>query len=131
VVNLMLVGVGREIVGFPVTKVLSALELDSREISKNGDGSLLPHSQGLLPVHLLSELLGFPAAEGRGSRPYIVVEGDRGKVALAVDRLLGQEEAVLKTLTRPLDLVPGVSGVTILGTGRPVFILDVPGLLAS
>ncbi len=131
VVNLMLVGVGREIVGFPVTKVLSALELDSREISKNGDGSLLPHSQGLLPVHLLSELLGFPAAEARSSRPYIVVEGDRGKVALAVDRLLGQEEAVLKTLTRPLDLVPGVSGVTILGTGRPVFILDVPGLLAS
>lgn len=131
VVNLMLVGVGREIVGFPVTKVLSALELDSREISKNGDGSLLPHSQGLLPVHLLSELLGFPATEARGSRPYIVVEGDRGKVALAVDRLLGQEEAVLKTLTRPLDLVPGVSGVTILGTGRPVFILDVPGLLAS
>jgi two-component system chemotaxis sensor kinase CheA len=131
VVNLMLVGVGREIVGFPVTKVLSALELDSREISKNGDGSLLSHSQGLLPVHVLSELLGFPAAETRSSRPYIVIEGDRGKVALAVDRLLGQEEAVLKTLTRPLDLVPGVSGVTILGTGRPVFILDVPRLLAS
>jgi two-component system chemotaxis sensor kinase CheA len=131
VVNLMLVGVGREIVGFPVLKVLSALELDSREISKNGDGSLLAHSQGLLPVHLLSELLGFPASEARSSRPYIVIEGDRGKVALAVDRLLGQEEAVLKTLTRPLDLVPGVSGVTILGTGRPVFILDVPRLLAS
>ncbi len=131
VVNLMLVGVGGEIVGFPVAKVLSALELDSRAISKDGDGSLLPHSKGLLPVHLLSELLGFPASQPRGTRPYLVMEGDRGKVALAVDRLLGQEEVVLKTLTRPLDLVPGLSGVTILGTGRPVFILDVPRLLAT
>jgi len=131
VVNLMLVGVGGEVVGFPVAKVLSALEVDSSEISKNGDGSLLPHSKGLLPVHQLSELLGFPMTQPRSARPYLVMEGDRGKVALAVDRLLGQEEAVLKTLTRPLDLVPGLSGVTILGTGRPVFILDVPRLLST
>ena len=58
------------------------------------------------------------------------MEGDAGKVALAVDKLLGQEEVVLKALSRPLDLVPGLSGVTILGTGRPIFILDVPRLLA-
>jgi len=131
VVNLMLVGVGGEVVGFPVGKVLSALELDSSEISKNGDGSLLPHSKGLLPVHQLAELLGFPMTQPHTARPYLVMEGNRGKVALAVDRLLGQEEAVLKTLTRPLDLVPGLSGVTILGTGRPVFILDVPRLLST
>ena len=37
---------------------------------------------------------------------------------------------MLKALSRPLDLVPGLAGVTILGSGRPVFILDVPRLLA-
>ncbi len=130
-VNLMLVAVGREIVGFPVAKVLSALELPASDILKNGEAGFLPHSKGLLPVHLLSQLLGFPSGDAPTTRPYLVMEGDRGKVALAVDRLLGQEEAVLKTLTRPLDLVPGLGGVTILGTGRPVFILDVPRLLAT
>jgi two-component system chemotaxis sensor kinase CheA len=59
------------------------------------------------------------------------MESDTGKVALAVDRLLGQEEVVLKALSRPLDLVAGLSGVTILGSGRPIFILDVPKLLAA
>jgi two-component system chemotaxis sensor kinase CheA len=59
------------------------------------------------------------------------METDSGKVALAVDRLLGQQEVVLKTLSRPLDLIPGLAGVTILGTGRPVFILDVPRLLVT
>jgi len=130
-VNLMLVAVGREIVGLPVAKVLSALELPASDILKTGEAGFLPHSKGLLPVHPLSQLLGFPSGDAPATRPYLVMEGDQGRVALAVDRLLGQEEAVLKTLTRPLDLVPGLVGVTILGTGRPVFILDVPRLLAT
>jgi len=130
-VNLMLVAVGREIVGLPVAKVLSALELPASDILKNGEAGFLPHSKGLLPVHLLAQLLGFPSGDAPTTRPYLVMEGDQGRVALAVDRLLGQEEAVLKTLTRPLDLVPGLAGVTILGTGRPVFILDVPRLLST
>jgi len=131
VVNLMLVGIGEEIVGVPVAKVLSALEVDSNALSKKGDGALLRHSRAVLPVRHLSDLLGIPGAEHAGARPYLVMEAESGKVALAVDKLLGQEEVVLKTLSRPLDLIPGLSGVTILGTGRPVFILDVPRLLVT
>ena len=81
--------------------------------------------------HTLADLLRVPNPPRIGSRPYVVMEGETGKVALAVDRLLGQEEVVLKSLARPLDLVAGLAGVTILGTGRPVFILDVPRLLAA
>jgi two-component system chemotaxis sensor kinase CheA len=65
----------------------------------------------------------------RAQSPFVVVEGDDGRLALAVDRLLGQEEVVLKALSRPLDLVPGLAGVTILGNGQPVFILDVARLV--
>src|SRR5712692_2791883 len=56
-------------------------------------------------------------------------EGESGKVALAVDKLLGQEEVVLKVLPSPLHLIPGLSGVSILGSGKPIFILDVARLL--
>ena len=90
-----------------------------------------PHGNGLLPVYGLAELLQIPSTPRIGTRPYILMEGEFGKVALAVDRLLGQEEVVLKSLSRPLDLIPGLSGVTILGSGRPIFILDVPRLLAA
>jgi two-component system chemotaxis sensor kinase CheA len=131
VLNLMLVGIGEEIVGVPVAKVLSALEADSSALSKQGEGALLRHSRAVLPVRHLSQLLGIEGAEHAGVRPYLVMETDSGKVALAVDRLLGQQEVVLKTLSRPLDLIPGLAGVTILGTGRPVFILDVPRLLVT
>lgn len=131
VVQLLLVQVGEEVFGLPIAKVLGATEADGELLSRSRETALLPHGNGLLPVYALDELVGVPAPARRGVRPYVVTEGEAGRVALAVDRLLGQEEAVLKPLSRPLDLLPGLSGVTILGNGRPVFILDVPRLLSA
>jgi two-component system chemotaxis sensor kinase CheA len=131
VVHLLLVQVGEEVFGLPIAKVVGAMEANGDELSRSRETALLPHGNTLLPVHDLDALVGLPAPARRGIRPFVVMEGDAGKVALAVDRLLGQEEVVLKPLSRPLDLLPGLSGVTILGSGRPVFILDVPRLLSA
>ncbi|AKF83888.1 chemotaxis protein CheA [Myxococcus fulvus 124B02] len=131
VVHLLLVEVGEEVFGLPIAKVVGATEADSDALSRSRETALLPHGNSLLPVHALDSLVGVPAPGLRGVRPFVVMEGDSGRVALGVDRLLGQEEVVLKPLSRPLDLLPGLSGVTILGSGRPVFILDVPRLLSA
>lgn len=131
VVHLLLVEVGEEVFGLPIAKVVGATEADGESLSRSRETALLPHGNSLLPVHSLDALVGVPAPRRQGARPFVVMDGDSGRVALAVDRLLGQEEVVLKPLSRPLDLLPGLSGVTILGSGRPVFILDVPRLLSA
>jgi two-component system chemotaxis sensor kinase CheA len=131
VVHLLLVAVGDEVFGLPIAKVVGAMEADGEALTRSRETPMLPHGQGLLPVYGLDALVGIDAPPRKGPRPYVVMEGDAGRVALAVDRLVGQEEAVLKPLSRPLDLLPGLSGVTILGSGRPVFILDVPRLLSA
>ena len=129
VINLMLARVDEQIVGFPITKVLSATEMDATKLSTSRDSAFLPHDNALLPVYELSALLHWSTQKPSGLRPYIVTETENGKVALAVDKLLGQEEVVLKALPQPLHLVPGLAGVSILGSGRPIFILDLPRLL--
>ena len=127
VLQLLLVQAGGEVLGLPITKVLGVVEASLGEL---GTGlQVLRHDQALVPVHGLATLLGFEEAKGPPVRPYVVMEADKGPVALAVDVLLGQEEVVLKALSRPLDQLPGLAGVTILGSGRPLFILDVPRLL--
>lgn len=132
VVNLLLVKVGHEALGLPIGKVLGAVEADPSELAESRSHKLLTHGNSLVPVYSLARLLSLPAEENRvGWRPYVLMESDQGRVALEVDRLLGQEEVVLKAVSRPLDLIPGLSGVTILGSGRPVFILDVPRLLSA
>jgi len=129
VVNLMLAKVSEEVVGLPISKVLGATEMDSGKLSSSRDSTFLQHESSLLPVYELAALLRWPAARANGARPYIVTEGETGRVALAVDKLLGQEEVVLKVLPAPLHLIPGLSGVSILGSGRPIFVLDIPRLL--
>jgi two-component system, chemotaxis family, sensor kinase CheA len=130
VVHLLLVQVGDEVLGLPLAKVVGAVEAEPASLSKSRGAAVLAWAGGLLPVHALSDLLRIPAGVDNRCRPYVVVEGDSGRFVLGVDRLVGQEEVVLKGLSRPLDLVPGLSGVTILGSGRPIFILDVPRLLS-
>jgi two-component system chemotaxis sensor kinase CheA len=115
-VNLLLVGVGDDVYGLPIAKVAGVVETSRGGLSHSQDVPVLQFGQTVVPARELSSLLG------------VVVETDDGRVALAVDALLGQEEVVLKALRRPLDQVRGLSGVTVLGNGRPVFILDVARL---
>ncbi|MBS2032566.1 MAG: chemotaxis protein CheA [Deltaproteobacteria bacterium] len=129
VVNVLLIGVGEEIYGLPIAKVVGAVELDQSELYRSQGARMLSHGGELLPVHALASLLAVPSGPTRNEQPYVVVEGDGARLALEVDRLLGQEEVVLKPLSRPLERIAGLSGVTILGSGRPIFILDVPRLL--
>ena len=132
VVQLLLVRAGGEVLGLPITKVMGAVELPESALQRSPSADLLTYGQQLVPAHDLARLLELPAGAAvgaAGARPWVVMESEEGTVALGVEALLGQEEAVLKALSRPLDRVSGLAGVTILGNGRPVFILDVPRLL--
>jgi two-component system, chemotaxis family, sensor kinase CheA len=54
----------------------------------------------------------------------LVLSSDRGSSGLLVDRIHGQKEVVVRAIRDPLIQVPGVTGATELGDGRPVLILD-------
>lgn len=132
VVNLLLVGVGGEVYGLPIGKVSAVVESHRARLPMSQNAPVLQFGQSVLPVHELSALLEIPSVTApAAASPFVVVDGDDGRLALAVDALLGQEEVVLKGLARPLDLVPGLAGVTILGNGQPVFILDVARLVTA
>ncbi len=127
----LLVRVGEEVIGLPIAKVHGAAEVDMGRLETSQGSPVLRYGGGHVPVHDLARLLGIPGGVPRATRSVVVAECEGGRIGLAVDALIGQEEAVLKPLHEPLDLVPGLSAVTVLGSGRPVFILDVPRLLAA
>ncbi len=84
-----------------------------------------PYRGRALPIVRLARLFGIAtAARGRGCTPFVVGTGLRA-VGLAVDRIVGQREIVVRSIADPLIHVDGVSGATDLGDGRLVLILDV------
>jgi two-component system chemotaxis sensor kinase CheA len=127
--NLLLVQVGGELYGIPLHRVLLTTEYDLT--ARGGEGfearSLVVLGQ-LVRAYTLAKLFGLPSLLPPGPRPFVVMELDGVRFALAVDRLVGQEEAVLKPLFPPLDRVRGLAGVTVLGNGRPLLVLDPRGL---
>lgn len=118
----------------PVSAVEDLVELEPQAVSAgpNPDAAtpvrLLRHRGATLPLFRLSALLGVEAA----ARPHpkaIIVRRDHQGFAFEVDKLVGQQEVVVRPLSDALVKVRGVSGATDLGDGQPTLVLDLLGLL--
>jgi two-component system chemotaxis sensor kinase CheA len=89
---------------------------------------LLQHRGASVPLFRLSALLGLHAQSPRSSKA-ILLRSEQELLAFEVDRMLGQQEVVVRPLTDPLIAVSGVTGSTDLGDGRPTLVLDPLSLL--
>ncbi|WP_371055520.1 chemotaxis protein CheW [Rhodosalinus sp. K401] len=81
----------------------------------------------LIPLFDLGAALGYrlPPEEPAGTAILLVESFSGQRVAIAVDRILGQREVVIKGLTENYGQVPGIAAATILGDGRIALIIDV------
>ena len=85
-----------------------------------------------LPVLPLARYMDHPArAEGAPPAMLVLVQAEGRRIALEVDRLVGQQQVVVKNLELNYRRVPGVSGATIMGDGSVALILDVAALVRS
>jgi two-component system chemotaxis sensor kinase CheA len=88
----------------------------------------MPYRGAALPVVRLSRLFGLP--ESTRNRLHLFVVGTGGAaIGIAVDRIVGQREIVVRSIADALVRVAGISGATDLGDGHVVLILD-PAVLA-
>ena len=127
--NLLLVQVGGELYGLPMARVVSTTESDLSMLGGEGfEARSLAVMGQLVRAYSLAKLFGLPSLAPPGPRPFAVLEVDGITFAVSVDRLVGQEEAVLRPLFPPLDRVRGLAGTTVLGNGRPLLVLDPRGL---
>jgi two-component system chemotaxis sensor kinase CheA len=103
-----------------VREVIEVAAADVRLIEQN---ELVPYRDGALPIVRLGRLFGIPSEPLDRFHAFVVGSG-AAVVGLAVDRIVGQREIVVRAITDPLVRVDGVSGATDLGDGRVVLILD-------
>ncbi|MCY2995565.1 MAG: response regulator [Planctomycetota bacterium] len=61
----------------------------------------------------------------------VVLGAEEKRIAFAVDAVLLEQEVLVKGLGRLLARVRNIAGATVLGSGKPVLILNVPDLLKS
>jgi two-component system, chemotaxis family, sensor kinase CheA len=111
----------------PVGTVEEIVEVDQRAVieAPSSSGSavrLVRHRGRVVPLLSLSRVFALEAGSPEGMALIVRRGGDA--VAFAIDRMLGQQEVVVRPLNDVLVRVPGVSGATDLGDGQPTLVLD-------
>jgi len=124
VVAVLLIAVGDERYALPVSTVEQILEIRAEEIQHAQGQEMITREGALLPLVHLRQFLGMPATEAAPSCLVVVCEMRSRLVGLAVDRLIGYREVVVKPLDKALKSLRGFSGVTILGDGGALLLLD-------
>jgi len=127
IIKALLVEVGAELYAIPTKDVLEVVALESVRTERAGGREMAVLRDEPMLLLRLGEMLG-AINDGRDSK-IVVVERAGRRIALGVERILRQEEVVVKALAEPLNRIPGISGATILGDGRVVLILDVYSLI--
>jgi two-component system, chemotaxis family, sensor kinase CheA len=112
----------------PQTVVREVLPVEKSAVVKLENNEVIPYRGGVLPLIRLRRLFGLAGRPGK--RLHVLVLSASGcNVGLAVDRIVGQREIVVRTIADSLLKVPGVTGATELGDGRPILILDAQALI--
>lgn len=128
--RVLLLGLGREMVALPIGKVERIVEVEAHSIERSGsDDFALVDDDPVLVIDLVSRL-GWadplPPGAPPDAAPVLLLLADvRGeRVALRVDHLAGQQDIYVKPPPALLSSLRALIGLTVLGDGRPVFLVD-------
>ena len=122
--------VGKECYIVPLVSIVESVQLRADAVrSVVGGGELFRFRDAYLPIVRLHEHFGCIGAKQQiEDGLVIVVEADTGRLGLFIDGLIGQQQAVVKSLEANYRRVEGISGATILADGSVALIIDVAGL---
>jgi two-component system, chemotaxis family, sensor kinase CheA len=122
--RVLLLGVGDETVAIPIAKVERIEECPSERIERAGADSFALIDGDLVPVFDLAARIAQPSAPP-GRFTHLVLTEVRGeRIALSAERVSGQQQIYVKPVPELLRGVRALAGLTILGDGRPMFLLD-------
>jgi two-component system, chemotaxis family, sensor kinase CheA len=128
IIDGLLVEVGGEHYTIPLAAVEECVELPPDLATPQGGSSFLNIRGDLVPFLRLRTLLGV-SAPPPAFQKLVVVSSAGARVGLAVDRIVGNNQTVIKQLSRLHAGLKSFSGATILGDGSVALILDVPQLV--
>ncbi|MCB2185967.1 MAG: chemotaxis protein CheA [Deltaproteobacteria bacterium] len=133
IIDGMVVMVGKERYILPTISVAESLRPHQKDYTTvQARGEMIMIRGSLVPLVRLHQIVGH---EPDHNQPWeglvVVVEHHGQRRCLLVDRLVGRQEVVIKTLGERLKDVKVVAGGAIMGDGKVGLILDVEGIFRA
>ncbi len=131
IITALMVEVEKETFAIPLSGVLESIRIQSSDIHEVGGSEVVKLRERLLPIHRLDRYFGLESSAVREHEYIVVVGSGEKRGGLVVDRLIGQQEIVIKALDDYLGELPGISGGTVLGDGSISMILDIGSIISG
>lgn len=128
----LLVSAARNVFVIPLGSVVETLLIRRGDLQRINQREVVVIRGMTTPLVWMSDVFGTGSGRGASDDMYVVIVGlAEQRLGLVVDGLIGEQEVVIKSMSRFCGDVPGVSGATILGDGNVALILDVNGVVSG
>ncbi len=121
IVDVMIVRINGRRLGIPISSIVEVANFKRDATHFIGKGEAVLLRDEVLQLMWLNDMVGTSEV----CEILIVVQYEKRKCCIPVDLVEGKQEVVVKPLSRLIGNTRGVSGITILGDGEVVPVLDV------
>ena len=132
IVDGMMIRVGKTIFTLPIMSVKESFIVSQNDLIKNSDGKEMVMIRGVCyPVIRLNEHYNIRDTYLDHEGIFVMIEHDDSKILLFADELVGEQQVVVKSLSKYIKKVRGISGFALLGDGQISMILDPSGFVLT
>jgi two-component system, chemotaxis family, sensor kinase CheA len=121
IVDVMIVRINKRRLAIPISSIVEVANFNSEATHRIGESDAVLLRDEVLEIFFLDDMMG----KSEGREILIIVQYQKRKCCIAVDVVEGKQEVVVKPLSSIIGNTRGVSGITILGDGEVVPVLDV------
>ena len=122
--RVILLSVSDETVAIPVAKVERIIEVEAHAIERSGHESFTLVEDEPVAVFQLAEYLCLPPPKPRAQEVLVLAEVRGEMMAIKIDSVIGHQQIYIKPIPDLLSSLRLLAGLTILGDGTPIFLLD-------
>jgi two-component system chemotaxis sensor kinase CheA len=126
--SVILVKAAEQIFAIPARHLIEIIELPPEKMESYHNQMAINLRGNMLPVYRLEKILNLNSQGKNNSTSSVIalliLQNENDSIALAIDDILGRQELFLREIHQDLRNIPGVSGVSLLGNGNVVIILD-------
>lgn len=131
IIQALLVEANNETYALPITNVSETIRIRKEDIfSVKGSGQVIRLRDDVVPIiNLKSVVTGVPTEEDKELCYIAIIRNGNDFAGLIVDRMVNEQEIVIKSLSGDVASAPYITGAAILGNGQVILILDTTSLI--
>jgi len=132
IMRAMLFWVGKRLLAIPMSSIERITRVKDSDIQTVAGKYVIRFRDKVISLIFLNEtLMADECSDVQGQKKFVIVVGSSDKLyGFVVDRLVGQQEIVIKALDDYWGTIECTSGASVLGNGQVVLILDAPAIIS-